>query len=57
MFGESEEAGLRVVVRNSHGEVKAALAEKIRKLPLVEIVELLAAKRATLSPRKLALRR
>ena len=35
MFGESDEAGVGVIVRNSKGEVKAALAEKIRKPPSV----------------------
>ena len=30
MFGESEEAGVGVIVRNSKGDVKAALVEKIK---------------------------
>ena len=48
MFGESDEAGIGVVIRNSNGEVRAALSEKIKKPPTVEILELLAAKRAVL---------
>ena len=46
MFGESDEAGLRVVIRNSKSEVLAALSEKIQKPTTVEVLELLAAKRA-----------
>lgn len=52
MFGESEEVGLRVVVCNFHSEVKAALVEKICKLPLAEV---LVAKRATLFAQELGL--
>ena len=48
MFCESKEAGVRVVVRNSFGVVVAALIEKIRKPPSVEVLELLAARRAAL---------
>nr|XP_023915730.1 uncharacterized protein LOC112027287 [Quercus suber] len=55
MFGEFEEAGLGVVVRNSHSEVKATLTEKIRKPPSAEIAEVLAAKRATLFAQELGL--
>ena len=44
MFGESDEAGIGVVIRNSNDEVRAALSEKIKKPPTVEILELLAAK-------------
>lgn len=43
MFGESDEAGVGVIVHNSKGKVKAALAEKISKPPPVEALELLAA--------------
>lgn len=46
MFGESDKAGIRVVIRNSKGEVMAALSEKIKKPPIVKILELLVAKRA-----------
>ena len=48
MFGESDEAGIGVVIRNSNGKVRAALSEKIKKPPNAEILELLVAKRAVL---------
>ena len=44
MFGESDEAGIWVVIRDSKREVKDALSEKIKKPPTVDILELLAAK-------------
>ena len=44
MFGESDEAGLRVVICNSEGEIMATLSGK--KKPFVETLELLAARRA-----------
>ena len=46
MFGESKKAGIGVVIRNFEGEVMAVLSEKIKKSPIVEIMELLVAKRA-----------
>ena len=55
MFNESSEAGIGVVVRNSVGKVKAALAEKIKKPPSVEVLELLAARRAALFSEDLGL--
>ena len=48
MFGESEDSSIGVVVRNSKGEVRAALVEKIKKPPSVETLELLAVRRAAL---------
>ena len=45
MFGESDEAGIGVVIWDCRGEVKAALFEKIKKPPTVDVLELLAAKR------------
>lgn len=57
MFCESKEAGVRVVVRNSFGVVVAALIEKIRKPPSVEVLELLAARRAALFSDELGLDR
>ena len=45
MFGESEKARIGVVIRNFEGEVMAVLSEKIKKSPIVEILELLVAKR------------
>ncbi|XP_075665678.1 uncharacterized protein LOC142635406 [Castanea sativa] len=46
MFGEFDEASIKVVIRNSKGEVMATLSEKIKKPPTMDILELLAAKRA-----------
>lgn len=46
MFGEFDLAGIGVVIRNSKGEVRVALSEKIKKPPTVDILELLVAKRA-----------
>ncbi|XP_075641969.1 uncharacterized protein LOC142613491 [Castanea sativa] len=46
MYGESDKAGIGVVIRNSEGQVLAALSEQIVKPPTVEILELLAARRA-----------
>ena len=46
LFGESDQAGLGVVIRNSEGQVMAALSEKIQKPHSVQSVELLAARRA-----------
>ena len=45
-FGESDMAGLGVVIRNGDGLVIAALSKQIIKPPSVEILELLAASRA-----------
>ena len=42
--GESDEAGIGVVIRDSRGAVKAALSEKIKKPPTVDVLELFAAK-------------
>ena len=46
MFGESDEAGLRVVICNSEGEIMATLSGNKKKKPFVETLELLAARRA-----------
>ncbi|XP_050289950.1 uncharacterized protein LOC126728124 [Quercus robur] len=46
VFAESEEAGIGVIVRDSKGEVIAALAEKIPYPGSVEVLEALAARRA-----------
>lgn len=44
-FPKSDEAGIRVVVRNSDSEVMATMVEKIAKPPLVEVLKSLAARR------------
>ena len=46
MFGEFDEAGIGVVIWDGRGEVKATLSKKIKKPPTVDVLELLAAKRA-----------
>ena len=46
MFGESDETGIGVVIRDDRDEVKAALSEKIKKPPTMDVLELLVAKRA-----------
>ena len=46
MFGESDMAGIGVVIRNCEGQVMAALSEQIVKPLTVDFLELLAARRA-----------
>lgn len=46
MFNEWDEASIGVIIRNPKGEAMATLSEKIKKSPIVEILKLLAAKRA-----------
>ena len=46
IFTESGEAGIGVIVRDARGEVIAALAKKILYSGLVEVLEVLAARRA-----------
>ena len=46
MFRESDKAGIGVVIRDSKGQVLVALSEQLVKPPSVEILELLAARRA-----------
>lgn len=48
MFDESNEAGHRLIIHNSAGEVMATLSENIKKLPSVVTLELLAARRAAI---------
>ena len=43
MFGESNMAGIGMVIRNCEGQVLAAFFEKIAKPPTMEILELLTA--------------
>ena len=44
MFGESDIAGIGVVIRNCKGQVMAALSKQIVKPPTVDFLELLAAR-------------
>ena len=44
MFGESDMAGIGVVIRNCEGQVMAALSEQIAKPPPVDFLELLVAR-------------
>ena len=48
LFGESDSAGIDVVIWNLEGGVLAALSEKIMKSQSAELVEILAARRAIL---------
>ena len=48
MFDDTNEARIRVVIRNSHGEVMASLFKKILKPSSVTALELLAARLAVL---------
>ena len=46
MFEENDNAEIGIIVRNSRGKVMAALSEKIPKPSLVEMLEMLATRRA-----------
>ena len=48
VFGDSHEAGVGVVIRNEQGEVMASFSEKIATPSSVEVLKMLAAKRATI---------
>ena len=48
LFGESDSAGIGVVIRNLEGEVMAALSEKIVKPQAAELIEILVARRVML---------
>ena len=48
LFGESDSAGIGVMIRNSEGEVMVALSEKIVKPQTTELVEILATRCAVL---------
>lgn len=47
MFAKMNEVEIRVIVRNENREVIAALSEKVSLPSLVEILEMMAARRAT----------
>ena len=48
VFDEDEEAGIVVVIRNNEGQVLAALSEKVQILVTMEILEMLAARKAVI---------
>ena len=48
LFGESDSAGIGVVIRNLEGRVLAAFSEKILKPQSVELVEILDVRRVVL---------
>ena len=54
-FRESDKAGIGVVIRDSKGQVLAALSEQLVKPPSMEILELLAARRAVKFTAELAM--
>ena len=56
VFGEDQEAGIRVVLHNREGLVLVALSERVRMLVSVEILEMLAARRVALFAQELGFR-
>ena len=55
MFGESDEAGIGIVVRDYMGQVVATMAEKFHKPQSVDSLEMLAARRAVIFAAELGL--
>ena len=53
VFGDSHEARVGVVIRNEQGEVMASLLEKIVMPSLMEVLKMLAARRAAIFAREL----
>ena len=53
VFGEDQEAGIGVVIRNNKGQMLAALSEKVRMPIIVEILEMLAARTTAIFARDL----
>ena len=53
VFGEEQEDGIGVVIRNNEGQVLAALQEKVRMPTTMEILEILAARKAATFAREL----
>ena len=53
VFREDQETGIRVVICNNEGQMLAALSEKVIMPTIVEILEMLAARRATVFAREL----
>ena len=54
VFGEDQEASIGVVIRNNEGQVLAALSEKVRMPVAMEILEMLAARKAAIFARDLS---
>ena len=57
VFGEEQEAGIGVVIRDNEGYVLAALSEKVRLPASVEVLEMLAARRVATFARELGFSR
>ncbi|XP_030943104.1 uncharacterized protein LOC115968042 [Quercus lobata] len=57
VFGEEQEVGIGVVLRDCEGQVLAALSEKVRLPATVEVLEMMAARRAALFARELGFSR
>ena len=57
VFGEEQEGGIGVVIRSNEGQVLAALFEKVPMPTSVEILEMLAARRAALFAWELGFRK
>ena len=53
VFGEKQEAGINVVIRDNEGQVLAALSEKVRLPATVEVLEMLGAQKAATFAREL----
>lgn len=53
VFGEKQEGGIEVVIRSNKRRVLVALSEKVPMPTLMEILEMLAARRATIFAREL----
>ena len=53
VFREDQETGIGVVIRNNKGQMLAALSEKVIMPTIVEILEMLAARRAAVFAREL----
>ena len=57
VFADSGEAGVGVVIQNENGEVMAALSEKIALPSSVEVLEMVAARRAAVFAAELGFQR
>ena len=55
MFNKSDKVGVEVVIKDSMGQIIAAMAEKIRKPHSVECLEMFAARRAVTFASKIGL--